>query len=521
MTEINQSTKHLSKTDLWVAAFLWLLSFSLYVRTLAPSLLWGDSAEFQTLSYTLGMTHASGYMTHILIGKLFTLIPVGDIAYRVNLMSAFFGALSVGQVFLIVRILGNRRAAAFAASVLLTLIEGNWTQAVIAESYATAAGMIASIWLLILLWDRSKKWGYLFTAGVLGGLSVGIHSTIVMTAASVLIYMAFSARTRSAWLGAATGGLLGVALTIAAFLYVDANDPPSSIYNTVYRPSLSVFGLTPSDFDTPFERLFAIFPANHFWTYYFSATPDVMRVRLVEYVLSFPWWAVALIVTGMIAIFFRSRWYDGLYPLVAFILIWGLGITVSFSIYHEFFIPAAVFVAVWLGTGAGALLDGLASLMKRNAFWSETIRANVVGIVSLSLIILPIWNSRADIHLAIDKGYTNFIRRDHVYPLFGSDKAVRDARRILNHVETNAIVFSDWDKLYSFVYTAQIVIGRTDVVFHEADPSDSRHLAVSAIAYIDSNIDTRPVYFTVMLDDLSQLYLVEQVGDSLFRISRK
>lgn len=125
MTEINQSTKPLSKTDLWVAALLWLISFSLYVRTLAPSLLWGDSAEFQTLSYTLGMTHASGYMTHILIGKLFTLIPVGDIAFRVNLMSAFFGALSVAQVFLIVRILGNRRAPALAASALLILIEGN------------------------------------------------------------------------------------------------------------------------------------------------------------------------------------------------------------------------------------------------------------------------------------------------------------------------------------------------------------------------------------------------------------
>jgi prepilin signal peptidase PulO-like enzyme (type II secretory pathway) len=86
-----------------------ILSLALYVRTLAPSLLYGDIAEFQTLSYTLGMTHPSGYPTQIIFGKLFTFLPFGDIAYRVNLMSAFFGALAVANVYLIVRLLGGWR----------------------------------------------------------------------------------------------------------------------------------------------------------------------------------------------------------------------------------------------------------------------------------------------------------------------------------------------------------------------------------------------------------------------------
>ena len=62
----------LSVTDLLLAFISGLLSLALYIRTLAPSLLYGDVAEFQTLSYTLGMTHASGYPTQIIIGKLFT-----------------------------------------------------------------------------------------------------------------------------------------------------------------------------------------------------------------------------------------------------------------------------------------------------------------------------------------------------------------------------------------------------------------------------------------------------------------
>ena len=53
----------LSHLDLILAGILGLLSLALYVRTLAPSVLYGDISEFQTLSYTLGMTHPSGYPT--------------------------------------------------------------------------------------------------------------------------------------------------------------------------------------------------------------------------------------------------------------------------------------------------------------------------------------------------------------------------------------------------------------------------------------------------------------------------
>jgi hypothetical protein len=509
------------KTDALIAALVWLSAFALYIRTLAPSLLWGDSAEFQTLSYTLGMTHPSGYMTHILIGKLFTLIPIGNIAWRVNLMSAFFGALAVAQVYLIVRVLGGRCAAALAASALLALMDGFWWRAVIAESYASAASMIASIWLLVLLWDRAKKWQYLFLAGVLGGLSVGIHSTIVMTATSVLVYMAIRARTRSAWMGAAAGALLGVILTAAAFLYVDYNDPPSSIYNTVYRPSLSALGLTESGFDTPSERLFALFPANHFWTYYFSTAPEVMRIRLAEYLALFPAWAFVLILVGVIAVFIRSRWYNGLYPLIAFLLVWGLGVTVAFSIYREFYVPAAVFVSVWMGAGADAFLDGLDRLLKRVPATDEATRILVLGAASLTLILLPLWTARVNIRLAVEKGYTDFIRRDHIYPVFAPDKAIQDARKILNRVEQNAIVFADWDKLYSYVYTAQFEAGRKDVTFHEAYITETPSLAETTLAYIDANIDTRPIYFAVFMEELDERYLVEQVGDALYRIRRK
>ena len=65
----------LSRTDILIAILVGSAALALYIRTLAPSLLWGDSAEFQTLSYTLGMTHPSGYMTQIMFGKVVHLYP--------------------------------------------------------------------------------------------------------------------------------------------------------------------------------------------------------------------------------------------------------------------------------------------------------------------------------------------------------------------------------------------------------------------------------------------------------------
>jgi len=506
----------LFRTDILFAALIGLSALALYIRTLAPSLLWGDSAEFQTLSYTLGMTHPSGYMTQIMLGKLFTYIPVGNIAYRVNLMSAFFGALAVAQVYLIVRILGGWPIAGISACMMLALSQLFWRRALVAESYAIAASMVATIWLLFLFWRRTQNWGYLFAAGLVGGLSMGIHSLVLMTSISVLIIMLMTTRKWADWIGAAKGALLGIGLTFLFFLYLDNHDPPSSIYNAVYRPSLSAIGLTINDFDTPLERFFSIFPAEHFWTYYFTASPEEAGRRLAEYLSFYPVWAVILILIGIFALFKRD-WRDGLYPLIAFLTIWGFALTVAFSVYQEFYTPAAIFVYVWFGLGASIILELLEQI-----FQKKQAGVPVAPIVaSILLIALPLLQSRRDLNLAITNGFTTFVRRDHIYPIFAPDKAIRDAKRITNRIEDDAIVFADWDKLYSYIYTAHIEEGRTGIAFHEATITDNPSLAQTTLAYIDANIDMRPIYFTVFMPELTERYQVQQINNTLYRIHRK
>ena len=516
MNPSHESSSSFSRTDLLIAGLIGLSAFALYIRTLAPSLLWGDSAEFQTLSYTLGMTHPSGYMTQVMLGKLFTYIPVGSIAYRVNLMSAFFGALAVAETYLIVCLLGGLRMAGLSASILLALTEGFWWRALLAESYAPAAGMLATIWLLVLLWRNTRKWSYLFLAGLAGGLSLGIHSTVVMTGASVLVFMLLTPPKRADWFAAAAGALLGVTLTFGFFLYLDHNNPPSSIYNTVYRINLSAFGLSAAEFDTPLERFLAIFPVNHFWSYYFSASSEEISRRLVEYLSYFPFWAISLVVTGALILLKEQR-PAGIYPLISFLLIWGFATTVSFSVYREFYVPVTVITSVWFGVGASKLL----TVVKRLPLENQMLTRIIQSAFMILLVALPPWNSRRDLIPAIKSGYPLFVRRDHIYPVFAPDKAINDARKIIKHVEENAIVFAPWDKLYSYVYTAHIQDGKTGISFHEAWSTEEEKLAESTIAYIEQNLDRRPIYFTINMSELIDLYQVEKIDDTLYRIDRK
>jgi hypothetical protein len=377
--------------------------------------------------------------------------------------------------------------------------------------------MLGLVWLLFLLWRKTGRPLHLFFAGLAGALSIGIHSTVVMTAASVLVVMAFTARKRSEWISAGAGALLGAALFLGFFFFLDANDPPSSTYNAVFRVHLSTLGLTAGDYDTPVERFLQIFPAGHFWEFYFSAAPREISRRLGEYVSFFPVWVLGLILLGALSLFFRDRWREGVYPLISFLLIWGFALTVAFSVYREFYVPVFVITSVWFGVGAGELFFALGRFAGQSQLAGRVTRLAL----SALLIVLPVWNARADLNLAIRSGYTTFVREYHIYPVFAPDKAIRDARKIVNRVEENAIVFADWDKLYSYIYTAQIEEGKTGISFHEAWIGDEQTLSATLIEYIEAHIDERPIYFTIDMPGLADRYRVTLINNTLYRINRK
>src|SRR5688572_17522990 len=161
----------MKRSDLAIAFLLFIASFVLYIRTLAPSLLYGDSAEFQTIAYTLGVGHPTGYPIYVLFAKLFTFIPFGEIANRVNLFSAFCAALTIALVYLTIRKLGGAYVTAVYGSLTLALTPLFWKHTSIAEIYAPSSACLVFILFAVFQWKQTNHSQWLFVAGLFGGLS--------------------------------------------------------------------------------------------------------------------------------------------------------------------------------------------------------------------------------------------------------------------------------------------------------------------------------------------------------------
>lgn len=142
--------------DVLLAACCFLLSLALYVQTLAPSVatLFDDSLEFPLVAFQLAIAHPTGYPLYTLLGKLFTLGPGGNIAWSVNLLSAFCGALTVALIYLVVRELTRRRLPALLGAMALAVSPIFWSQSVIAEVYTLNSAFVAALLWLALRWAR-------------------------------------------------------------------------------------------------------------------------------------------------------------------------------------------------------------------------------------------------------------------------------------------------------------------------------------------------------------------------------
>jgi hypothetical protein len=77
----------------------------LFIITNPPTIYLGDSGEIVTAIYTLGIGHPPGYPLYILSGKIFSLISLGDIAFRINLFSTLLSLLIFLFLFLNIKLL--------------------------------------------------------------------------------------------------------------------------------------------------------------------------------------------------------------------------------------------------------------------------------------------------------------------------------------------------------------------------------------------------------------------------------
>ena len=133
---------------------------AVYVLTLAPTVTFWDAGEFIAAARTLGIPHPPGTPLFVMIAHAWgLLVPVGEFAYRTNLLSALFSASAAGFFFLVVHQsmrgvveglpegsaralrLGGAAAAAFLGAFSFT----NWQNSNETEVYTVATFTIAAM----------------------------------------------------------------------------------------------------------------------------------------------------------------------------------------------------------------------------------------------------------------------------------------------------------------------------------------------------------------------------------------
>lgn len=185
---------------------VFVAAFAAYMKTLAPTVSFFDSGELITAAATFGVAHPPGYPLYALCGWLFSKLPVGPIAYRLNLMSAWFAALAALMAYLITYLIVTEFPAksklervvqpvvAMTAALTFAFSITHWRQAVIAEVYALNAFLCGLILAIMLYWrrcqprprarseksERIEKRGLLYLAALLFGLGFGNHQTIIL-----------------------------------------------------------------------------------------------------------------------------------------------------------------------------------------------------------------------------------------------------------------------------------------------------------------------------------------------------
>ena len=151
----------------------------------------GDSGEFQWAMASLNVAHATGYPLFTLLGYGWQLVPLSNnIAWQLNLLAPFFGALAVATLFVFIRSITTRNDAALSGALFFALAPVMWFNASILEVYALHAFLLTLILYLLWRWSRdAKHHAPLYLAFFVLGLALAHHRLIVLALPAIFIWI--------------------------------------------------------------------------------------------------------------------------------------------------------------------------------------------------------------------------------------------------------------------------------------------------------------------------------------------
>jgi len=187
-----------------------VIPLALDVASLDPGIDYWDTGELQTVPYILGIPHPTGFPAYVVLGWLWThLVPLGTVAYRMNLLSAIGTSLASLALFAAAVTWGADAVFALGTALVFAVSRIVWDHAVHADVHAVAiAAFGACVWLA-LRWRRDGEPRVLVACAAICGLAISLHSAMVLIVPGVaLIALARTPPLRLAALAVASGAVV-------------------------------------------------------------------------------------------------------------------------------------------------------------------------------------------------------------------------------------------------------------------------------------------------------------------------
>ncbi len=356
----------------WPALPVFVVSLAVYVRTLCPTVFVEGTGENIVAAWTLGVPHPPGFPLFCLLGKLFALVvPLGSVAYRVNLFAAVMGAGAAVILFEALRLVPLRTPAAAAAALAFAFSATFWRQATMAEVYTLSFCFVGLEAACLLRWrqgmaseptpapagrgrrrtpppaaGRKPDDRFLLWFALVFGLGLAVHYHHALLLPGYLVFILAHDRRV---LRRGKTVLQGLGLTLAGFalhLYAPLRAQAHPPLNWGDPETLRAWWpyLTAAQYR---GRMFHL-PLNKVWGNLFTFLRDLPQ--------EFWWLGLAGAVLGLVALGRRDRRLlaaTGVTLLLS--LVWAVNYDIPWEI-DVYYLPALFVLAIWLGCGLEWLL---------------------------------------------------------------------------------------------------------------------------------------------------------------------
>src|SRR5882724_7199667 len=484
--------------ELRCAGAVFVATLLLYSWTLAPTVTLTDSGELIVVAHGLGVAHPPGFPLWIILAHLASLVPLGNVAVRINFASALFAALASAMLTLVVAelmitasyLIGPKRRGkgaqrgkktpryavaegkdedsgvgrllvltpAVGAGLLMAFSRTPWSYATIAEVYALNTLLICVIFFLMLRWRRSiiadrRHIGapveggqsrpadtahdvFLYAAALVFGLALGVHHVTVALILPALAVIVY--RTEGLRFFTSRRLVYAALISVAALVAIYAYLPLAAAHTPVIN-----WG-TPRSLQEIWWHV-----TGRQYRVFLSFTPKMMgeqsleffRLLLREFGLSWLPFPLIFAFAGFASLFKRDR---TTFLFLLCVVIADLAYAFSYEIAEDkdaYYLPTFFAIAIAAGFGIRWLIQLTVAkpLLTRRAY--------LIAVIAVMLLVA--------IEVTGNWPFNNrrhyFIAHDYVENLFSA-------------IEPDGLLLtSDWQVASPMLYAQEVEQRRRDV----------------------------------------------------------